>query len=110
MKKIRKGDLVEVLAGKDKGKTGKVLRMVADGERVVVEGVNEHKHHIKPNQQGRESGIVRKEAPLHISNVALVSPTTGQRVRVGFDTVLAADGSPRKVRVVHSTGEQLDAV
>ncbi|HAN32131.1 MAG TPA: 50S ribosomal protein L24, partial [Myxococcales bacterium] len=66
--------------------------------------------HIKPDQQGRESGIVRKEAALDVSNVALVSPTTGEAVRVGFDTVLNADGKPQKVRVVHKTGEQLDAV
>ena len=110
MKKIRKGDLVQVLAGKDKGKTGKVMRVVKGGERVVVEGANMHKHHIKPTQQGGESGIVRKEASLHISNVALVSPTTGQPVRVGFDTVIGADGERKKVRVARQTGEQLDAV
>ncbi len=110
MRKIRKGDLVAVLAGKDKGKTGKVTRVVKDGERVVVEGVNIHKHHVKPNQQGRESGIVRKEASLHVSNVALVSPTTGAPVRVGFDTVIGANGERTKVRVARQTGEQLDAV
>ena len=109
MNKIRKGDLVAVLAGKDKGKTGKVMRVVKDGERVVVEGVNFHKHHIKPNQQGRESGIVRKEASLHVSNLALVSPSTGKAVRTGFQTVIGANGEQKKVRVAKQTGEQLDA-
>lgn len=110
MNKIRKGDLVTVLAGKDKGKTGKVTRVVKDGERVVVEGVNIHKHHVKPNQQGRESGIVRKEASLHASNVTLISPSTGKPVRVGFQSVIGADGEQKKVRVAKQTGEQLDAV
>ena len=110
MKKIRKGDLVSVLAGKDRGKTGKVMRVIADGKRVVVEQANMQKHHVKANAQERQGGIISKEGPLDISNVALVSPTTGQPVRVGFDWVVDSKGDRRKVRVVHKTGEVLDQV
>ncbi len=110
MRKIRKGDLVAILAGKDRGKTGKVMRVIADGKRVVVEQLNIHKHHLKATAQVREGGIVRKEAPLDISNVALVSPSTGKPVRVGFDWVVNEQGERRKVRVVHKTGEVLDKV
>lgn len=110
MKKIRKGDLVAVLSGKDAGKTGKVVRVIDAGKRVVVEQANMHKHHVKAQTGARESGIVKKEAPLDISNVALVSPTTGKPVRVGFDFVVDAKGERRKVRIVHKTGEVLDQV
>lgn len=108
MRKIRKGDLVAVLAGKDKGRTGKVLRLVDGGGRVVVEGVNMHKHHVKATNSERQGGIISREAPLDVSNVALVSPTTGKPVRVGFTTVVDGDGNKRKVRAVHKTGEVLD--
>lgn len=107
MSKIRKGDTVQVLAGKDLGKTGKVLRMVKDGQGVIVEKANMVKRHTKARRQNEPSGIIEKEAPLHISNVGLVSPTTGKPVRVGFKMVDTPDG-PKKVRVVHKTGEQLD--
>ena len=109
MRKIKKGDLVHVLAGKDKGKTGKVLRVVKGGERAVVEGVNHHMHHIKQGR-GPEAGIVKKEAPIHISNLTLLSPTTNEPVRVGFTFQVDADGKKQKVRAVHKTGEILDQV
>jgi large subunit ribosomal protein L24 len=109
MRKIKKGDLVSVLAGKDKGKTGKVLKVVKGGERALVEGVNHHMHHIKQGR-GPEAGIVKKEAPLHISNLALVSPTTNEAVRVGFTFEVDANGNKKKVRTVHSTGEILDQI
>jgi large subunit ribosomal protein L24 len=114
MRKIRKGDLVAVIAGKEfnRGalKTGKVLRVVEDGKRVVIEKINLIKRHTKANRQGREAGIIEKEAPIDTSNVALVSPTTGKPVRVGFKTIENARGESRKVRVVHKTGEVLDKV
>jgi len=109
MNKIRKGDTVAVLAGKDSGKQGKVLRMTRDGERVVIEKINIVKRHRKARRTGEEAGIIEKEAPIHVSNVALVSPTTGKPVRVGFKVVDGADGKQKKVRVVHKTGEVLDA-
>lgn len=105
MRKIRKGDDVIVLAGKDKGRRGTVLRVV-DEERVIVEGVNKVKKHQKPNPlRGEAGGIVEKEMPIHISNVALFNPATQKGDRVGFR--ILEDG--RKVRYFKSTGEVLDA-
>ncbi|MGD8956412.1 MAG: 50S ribosomal protein L24 [Chromatiaceae bacterium] len=101
--KIRKGDDVIVLAGKDKGKRGTVLRVVED--RVVVENVNLARKHVKPNpNRGEQGGIIDKEMPLHVSNVALFNPATNQGDRVGFRTL--DDG--RKVRVYKSNGEVVD--
>lgn len=108
MRKIKKGDTVAIIAGKDLGKTGKVLRLVEDGARVVIEKVNIVKRHTKAKRQNQPAGIIEKEAPIAISNVALVSPTTGKPVRVGFKTIEGADGAVTKVRVVHKTGEVLD--
>ena len=105
MEKIRKGDQVVVNAGKDKGKRGTVARRV-DAERVVVEGVNRVKKHVKPNPvKGVVGGVVDKDMPLHISNVALFNPKTQKADRVGFK--LLADGS--KVRVFKSNGETVGA-
>ncbi len=109
MRKIRKGDTVQVIAGKDNGKSGTVKSMARDGEAVIVEGLNIVKKHAKAKRQNETAGIKEIEAPLHISNVALISPTTGKPVRVGFQTVETATG-PKKVRVVHKTGEVLDPV
>ncbi|MEW6688435.1 MAG: 50S ribosomal protein L24 [Pseudomonadota bacterium] len=105
MQRIRKGDEVVVLSGRDKGKRGTVLRRV-DAEHVVVEGVNRVKKHQRPNpMKNITGGIVDKDMPIHISNVALFNPATKQADRVGFKTL--ADG--RKVRVFRSNGEQVDA-
>jgi len=104
MRKIRKGDKVVVLAGKDKGKQGAVSRVLTD-DRVVVESVNMIKKHTRPNpQKGITGGILDKEAPLHVSNIALVNPITGKADRVGFKTL--EDG--RKVRFFKSNGEVVD--
>lgn len=105
MEKIRKGDQVVVIAGKDKGKRGTVARRV-DAERVVVEGVNRVKKHVKPNPvKGVVGGVVDKDMPLHISNIALFNPKTQKADRVGFK--LLEDGS--KVRVFKSSGETVGA-
>ena len=105
MEKIRKGDDVIVITGKDKGKRGTVLRRV-DAEHVVVEGVNRAKKHVKPNpMKGVAGGIVDKDMPLHVSNVALFNPATKKADRVGFK--LLDDG--RKVRVFKSNGELVNA-
>lgn len=104
MKKIRKGDDVVVIAGKDKGKRGVVLR-VTDCDRVVVENVNMIKRHTRPNpQRGVAGGIVEKEAPIHVSNVALFNPATKKADRVGVRTL--EDG--RKVRFFKSNSEVVD--
>ncbi len=105
MEKIRKGDEVVVVTGKDKGRRGSVLRRV-DADHVVVEGVNRAKKHVKPNPvQGVAGGIVDKDMPIHISNVALFNPATKKADRVGFKVL--DDG--RKVRVFKSNGELVNA-
>ncbi len=104
MKKIRKGDEVMVLTGRNKSARGKVLR-VLDDERLVVEGVNLVKRHTRPNPQvGQAGGIIEKEAPIHVSNVAIFNAGTGKADRVGFKTL--EDG--RKVRFFKSNGEVVD--
>lgn len=105
MKKIRKGDEVIVIAGKDKGKRGTVVRVTGD-DRVYVEGINMVKKHQKPNPiLGIAGGIVEKEAPLHVSNVAIFNRSTGKGDRVGFKVL--EDG--RKVRIFKSNQEVIDA-
>lgn len=105
MNKIRKGDEVVVLAGKDRGRRGVVLNW-ADDERLVVEGVNRAKKHVRPNPlKGVVGGIVEKEMPIHISNVALFNPAAQKGDRVGIK--LLEDG--RKVRFFKSNGELVDA-
>ena len=105
MNKLRKGDGVIVITGKDKGKRGTVVRRV-DADHVVVEGVNRVKKHVKPNpMKGEQGGIVEKEMPIQISNVALFNPATQKADRVGFKTL--DDG--RKVRVFKANGEVVDA-
>ena len=103
MLKIKKGDTVRVIAGKDKGKEGKVLS-VADG-KVVVEGVNTVTKHTKASQANPQGGIVTKEAALDASNVMYVHK--GKTTRIGFTTVEGKKG-PKKVRVAKSTGEVID--
>jgi len=105
MNKIRKGDNVIVITGKDKGKRGVVLRR-GDDEHLLIEGINRVKKHTKPNpMKGQQGGIVEKEMPMQISNVALFNPATQKADRVGFKTL--NDG--RKVRVFKSNGEVLEA-
>ncbi|HYG13064.1 MAG TPA: 50S ribosomal protein L24 [Methylophilaceae bacterium] len=105
MNKIRKGDEVILNTGKDKGKRGTVLRILSAGQ-VLVEGVNKVKKHAKPNpMKGINGGIIDKEMPIDISNVALFNPATQKGERVGFKTL--EDG--RKVRVFKSSGEVVDA-
>jgi len=105
MQRIRKGDEVVVLSGRDKGKRGTVVRRV-DADYLVVEGVNRVKKHQRPNpMKGITGGIVDRDLPIHISNVALFNPATKKADRVGVKTL--QDG--RKVRVFKDNGEQVDA-
>jgi large subunit ribosomal protein L24 len=104
MQRIRKGDEVVVLSGRDKGKRGTVLARM-DADYLVVEGVNRVKKHQRPNpMKGVTGGIVDKDLPIHISNVALFNPATKKADRVGVKTL--DDG--RKVRVFKDNGEQVD--
>jgi large subunit ribosomal protein L24 len=103
--KIKKGDQVIVISGKDKGRRGAVVE-VLDDDRVVVESVNMVKKHTRPNPQaGKQGGIVEKEAPLHVSKVAIFNPATKKADRIGFKTL----GDGKKVRFFKSNGEQIDA-
>ena len=104
MNRIKKGDEVIVTAGKDKGKRGDVAKYV-DDTHVIVNGVNQVKRHTKPNpMKNQPGGIVTKEAPIHISNVAIWNPVTQQADRIGFR--LMPDG--RKLRFFKSNGEQIN--
>jgi large subunit ribosomal protein L24 len=100
--KIKKGDRVVVLAGKDKGRQGNVLKVLPKDERVVVEGLNMVQRHTKPSQGDPQGGIKNKEAALHVSNVAVVD-SKGKPTRVGF----RVEGD-KKVRVAKTTGEVIN--
>jgi large subunit ribosomal protein L24 len=105
MAKIRKNDRVIVIAGRDKGRQGVVLRVVDNGTRAYVEGVNMVKKHTKPNPQKEQAGgIIEKEAPIQISNLALIDPSTNKAGRVGYK--LLEDG--KKVRYFKGSGELVD--
>ena len=98
--KIRKGDQVIVITGRDKGKTGEVIQAMPKDSKVVVRGINLVKRHTKPTQENA-GGIVSKEQPIHVSNVALIDPKSGKATRVG--TKIEKDG--QKVRVAKKSGE-----
>jgi large subunit ribosomal protein L24 len=102
--KIKKGDKVVVITGSDRGKTGEVLRVLRSEMRVLVQGVNMMKRHTRPSP-GEPGGIIEKEAPLHISNVAHIDPKTDKATRVGWKTL--DDG--RKVRFARGSGEVIDS-
>ena len=103
--KIRKGDTVEVISGKDAGKRGRVLVVDPVRQRVVIEGVHMIKRHTRPNPQRRiQGGIVEREAPIHVSNVMVISPDSGKPTRVGYK--ILEDG--RKVRIAKADGFTLD--
>jgi len=104
--KIRKNDLVMVIAGNSRGKRGKVLKVYPDLGRVIVEGVNLIKRHTRPNQKNPQGGIVQREAPIDASNVMLVDPKNNEITRVGMKVVRdEASGKKRRMRVAKATGE-----
>ncbi|WP_019217912.1 50S ribosomal protein L24 [Legionella tunisiensis] len=108
MKRIKSGDTVIVIAGKSKGHIGKVTRVVADA--VVVEGANLIKKHVKPNPQlEQRGGIITREAPLDVSNVAIYNPVSKKADKVGFK-FLEKDGKKKKIRYFKSNNEVIDAV
>jgi large subunit ribosomal protein L24 len=102
--KIKKGDRVVVLSGKDKGKHGDVVRVLPKDGKVVVSGVNVVVRHRKPSQANPQGGLERREAPLHVSKVAIEDPKTGRPTRVGF----RIDKDGRKVRVAKRSGEVIN--
>ena len=100
---IKKNDTVVVLAGVDKGKTGKVLKVLVEKNRALVEGVNMVSKSTKPSAQNPQGGIVKQEAPIHISNLSLVDPKSGKATRVGIK--VTEDG--KKVRIAKKSGEEI---
>ena len=104
MQRVKKDDTVVVVAGKNKGSSGRVLRVLPGANRVLVEGVNVITKHIKPTQANPQGGRVKKEAPIHISNVMLADPTDGKPTRVRIQTL----ESGQRVRVAVKSGEQID--
>jgi large subunit ribosomal protein L24 len=104
--KIRKNDTVIVIAGNARGKTGKVLKVYPERERVIVEGVNIIKRHTRPNQRNPQGGIVQREAPIHVSNVLLLDPKSNKPTRVGMQVTRdETTGKKRRMRVAKATGE-----
>ena len=104
MKKIhiKKGDTVYVNAGNDKGKTGKVLSVIPDKDRAIVEGINVVSKHTKPNSKQPQGGIIKQEASIHISNLNLIDPQSGKATRIGYKVV---DG--KKIRYAKKSGEEI---
>ena len=100
---IKKNDTVVVLAGEDKGKTGKVLKVLVEKNRALVEGVNMVSKSTKPSAKNPQGGIVKQEAPIHISNLSLVDPKSGKATRVGIK--ITEDG--KKVRIAKKSGEEI---
>ena len=97
---IKSGDTVVVISGADKGKTGRVLRVLTDKDRVVVEGINRVWKHVRPSQRNPQGGRIQKDAPIHVSNVMPLDPTTGKGTRVKFE---ARDGKKHRVAVKSGT-------
>lgn len=104
MQRVKKDDNVVVVAGKDKGTRGKVLRVMPGDDKVLVEGVNVITKHIKPSQRNPQGGRVKREAPIHISNVMLADPKDGKPTRVKIKTLESGE----RVRVASRSGEQID--
>ena len=100
---IKKNDTVVILAGEDKGKTGKVLKVLVEKNRALVEGVNMVSKSTKPSAKNPQGGIVKQEAPIHISNLSLVDPKSGKATRVGIK--VTEDG--KKVRIAKKSGEEI---
>jgi len=101
---VRKGDTVIVVAGKERGKRGRVLRVIPEKSRVVVERINMIKRHQRPTQKLPQGGIIEREGSIHLSNVMLVDPTSGKPTRIGMRAL--ADG--KKVRMARKSGEIID--
>ncbi|WP_174615408.1 50S ribosomal protein L24 [Virgibacillus ihumii] len=100
---VKKGDKVKVISGKDRGKDGTILEAYPKKDRVLVEGINMTKKHAKPSQDNPQGGILNQEAPIHVSNVMLIDPKSGEPTRVGYQ-----DNDGKKVRIAKKSGEAVD--
>jgi large subunit ribosomal protein L24 len=106
--RIKKEDMVQVIAGNDNGKKGKVLKVFYETERVIVEGVNLRKRHTKPNAQNPQGGIIEKELPIHVSNVMFIDPKKNEPTRIGSKLIVdEKTGKSKVARVSVKTGEML---
>ena len=106
--KIRKNDNVMVIAGNSRGKSGKVLKVYPEKQRVIIEGVNIMKRHTRPSQKNPQGGIVQREAPIHVSNVMLMDPKTNEVTRIGTKLVTdPSTGKTKRLRVSKATGETM---
>ena len=106
--KIRKNDNVKVIAGNDKGRTGKVLKVFPKESRVIVEGINLRKRHTKPTQRNPQGGIQEKEAPIHSSNVMILDPKSNEPTKIGAKIILdEKTGKKKKTRVSKVSGEMI---
>jgi large subunit ribosomal protein L24 len=106
--KIRKSDMVMIIAGNDRGKTGKVLKVFPKKYRVIVEGINLRKRHTKPNQRNPQGGILEKEASIHASNVMILDPKSNEPTRIGSRIILDEKTGKKKIaRVAKVSGEML---
>lgn len=106
--KIKKNDNVMVIAGNEKGRTGKVLKVFPQKLRLIVEGVNVRKRHTKPTQKNPQGGIIEKEAPIHASNVMILDPKTGEPTRIGSQIILDdKTGKKKSARVAKASGEMI---
>ena len=106
--KIRKNDMVMIIAGNDRGKTGKVLKVFPKKYRVIVEGINLRKRHTKPNQKNPQGGILEKEAAIHASNVMILDPKTSEPTRIGSRVILDENTGKKKIaRVAKISGEMI---
>ncbi len=106
--KIHKNDNVVVIAGNDRGKTGKVLKVFPQKSRVIIEGINIRKRHTKPTQNNPQGGIMEKEAPIHISNIMILDPKSNEPTRIGVQIILDdKTGKKKRVRVSKISGEMI---
>jgi large subunit ribosomal protein L24 len=106
--KIRKNDMVIVISGNDRGKTGKVLKVYPQKYRVIVEGINLRKRHTKPSQKSPQGGIVEKEAPINASNVMILDPKTNEPTRIGSKIILDEKTGKKKItRIARASGEMI---
>ncbi len=106
--KIRKNDNVMVIAGNDRGKSGKVLKVFRKDNRVIVEGINLRKRHTKPSQNNPQGGILEKESPIHFSNVMLIDPNNSKPTRLGSQIILdEKTGKKKRVRISRTSGEMI---
>jgi len=106
--KIRKNDMVMVISGNDRGKTGKVLKVFPQNYRVIVEGINMRKRHTKPSQKNPQGGIQEKEAPIHASNVMILDPKSNEPTRIGSKIILDDKTGKKKItRIAKASGEMI---